>query len=235
MGVRRLLVIVAVVVALPVIVLSFCQTSYRWYEALQVEVETPQGVKTGRSVVRVSRSVEYFVPGWTGGKGSGGHRGEATVVEVLPGRYLFALLKMGEYRDNSFYGFDRNTLFTRVFPDKLQGGIDAYGPRMRALRETRNIPRSAYPVLVTFADLNVPGSVRQVDPDNLAATFGPGVRLKSLTLTMTNENYTMGKVVKILPWLPEWPGQLDGQKIETIRTANRFANSISNTDFSTGK
>jgi hypothetical protein len=40
------------------------------------------------------------------------------------------------------------------------------------------LPREPYrPLLVTFADINDPASVQRVDPDDLAASFGPGYAL----------------------------------------------------------
>jgi hypothetical protein len=48
--------------------------------------------------------------------------------------------------------------------------------------------------------------------DNLAATFGKGVRLKNITIEMTDEPVTDAEVEKHLPWLKNNPlGYLDGQ------------------------
>ncbi|GJL68036.1 MAG: hypothetical protein NPIRA06_06710 [Nitrospirales bacterium] len=49
------------------------------------------------------------------------------------------------------------------------------------MRETRDFKPKNYPLLVAFMDINDPTSVKEVDLDNLAATFGPGVSLKRLT------------------------------------------------------
>jgi hypothetical protein len=43
-------------------------------------------------------------------------------------------------------------------------------------------PEVQYPLLVTFGDIADPKSVALVDPTNLAASFGPGVRLTSVML-----------------------------------------------------
>ncbi|MCC6479158.1 MAG: hypothetical protein IT552_08115, partial [Sphingomonadaceae bacterium] len=51
---------------------------------------------------------------------------------------------------------------------------------------------SAYPMLVTFKDLADPTSVEQVDPDDLAASFGRGYRLKSITVQVTDAPVTVG-------------------------------------------
>lgn len=48
------------------------------------------------------------------------------------------------------------------------------------------------PLLVAFTDINDSSSVREGDPDNLAATFGPGVLLKRITLEIADESVTEG-------------------------------------------
>ncbi|WP_421849677.1 hypothetical protein [Oricola sp.] len=77
--------------------------------------------------------------------------------------------------------------------------------RLQALRETRVLPRENYPRLVTFGHIGSPQTVRRVDPDNLAATFGPGYRLKSITLEITDAPVTRGEVETVLGWLGEHP------------------------------
>ncbi|MCA9468988.1 MAG: hypothetical protein KC643_26590, partial [Nitrospira sp.] len=47
-------------------------------------------------------------------------------------------------------------------------------------------------------DLTDPKTVQKVDPENLAATFGPGVELKRITLEITDEPVTEGKVESLL-------------------------------------
>ena len=56
------------------------------------------------------------------------------------------------------------------------------------------------PRLVTFADIDDPTSVVLVDPENSAASFSPGVRLVSVTLEVTEEPVTLGRVEKVLDW-----------------------------------
>lgn len=53
-------------------------------------------------------------------------------------------------------------------------------------------------------DINDPNSVREVDPANLAATFGPGVSLKRITLEIRDEPVTEGKIECVLGcWLAQ--------------------------------
>ena len=90
-------------------------------------------------------------------------------------------------------------------------------------------------MLVTFDDITKPETVRRVNPADLAAVFGEGVRLKAVTLEITKEAVTEGRVVPVLPWLSSiGSNRLDGKRFGTIHTDNRFANSLQAGVFSTG-
>jgi hypothetical protein len=62
-------------------------------------------------------------------------------------------------------------------------------------------------MLVTFGDLADPTSVARVDPDDLASTFGEGVRLRRITVELTDDLVTTG-IEKRLGWLPNVRGAL---------------------------
>jgi hypothetical protein len=67
---------------------------------------------------------------------------------------------------------------------------------LEQIRQVRDVPRDKYPLLVTFTDIADPKTVTKVDPDNLAATFGPGVALKRITLEITDEKVTEGRTAR---------------------------------------
>ena len=50
-------------------------------------------------------------------------------------------------------------------------------------------------------------AVQRVDPANLAASFGPGIRLKRITVEVTDDDVTTG-IEKRLQWLPKHRGTL---------------------------
>ena len=56
-------------------------------------------------------------------------------------------------------------------------------------------------MILTFDDITDPGTLRLVDPADLAASFGPGVRLVSVTLAITAAPVTEG----VIPGLAFWP------------------------------
>jgi hypothetical protein len=201
----------------------FGGASTSWNQRLTLVVETPQGEVSGSSVTRVS--VTYFA----GGEAISGREvgydltGEAAVVEVLPGRYLFALIGGSE------------ELFAAAAKERFKGM--RRGEWLFAIpgqTEPVTLTGDLIPMLVAFDDITKPETVREVDPADLAAVFGEGVRLKAVTLEITEEAVTEGRVEGVLGWLDDvWPTQLDGRRIETLDAKNRFANSLSANSFST--
>jgi hypothetical protein len=102
-------------------------------------------------------------------------------------------------------------------------------PRVGHLAE-----RPAYPMLVTFGDEADPTSVTLVDPDDLAATFGAGVKLRRITAELTDDPVTTG-IEKRLGWLTNYYDKmLDGRSIRHIDAENRLANNLSQNSFAVG-
>ncbi|MBY4892277.1 hypothetical protein KUL25_05810 [Rhodobacteraceae bacterium N5(2021)] len=164
---------------------------YSWNQRMTVMVETPDGIVTGSSVIEVNAT---YCPDGCGlardSIGSFNYRGEAVAVEVLPGQWLFALIGApGELiyhaRPDLFGGIRRSDRgqWARLIPN-VTGAVELTG----GLR----------PRLVTFADIAVPASVEAVDADKLAATFGEDVRLVEVTLDVTREDATLGRVPSVL-------------------------------------
>jgi hypothetical protein len=78
------------------------------------------------------------------------------------------------------------------------------------MRGPRRISRADLPDLVTFADVNNPNSVIEVDRNNLQATLGANIAWDEITLESTDEPVTTGIKAK-LPWLPTYYDKmLDG-------------------------
>jgi len=162
--------------------------NWEWRQKLTLTVETPTGTVSGGSVVAVNAGT---TPKWLPGEGAGGMGsetiGEASFVEIAPGKYLFALL--GNELDRTL------TIFLPEIADTKEKAA-----HLETLRETRDVPREKYPLLVTFLDAADPRTVQKVDPDNLAASFGAGVALKRVTLEITDETVTDGGIARILGW-----------------------------------
>ena len=178
--------------------------SDRLRQKITVEVETPAGLRSGRSVVETE-----VREGKSWGDSSGTTfklKGEAVAVDLPGGRTLFALLR-GEMQGNSA------AYQTRLLLEALNAGAEASeaveveGLNLMQVRAAAKragvsltLPERLYPLLVTFADTTDPKSVEKVDPGNLAAGFGPGVRLRRITVEVTDEDVTTG-IEKRIPWI----------------------------------
>jgi hypothetical protein len=220
--------------------LAACEDSHAWHQKLTLTIDTPTGPVTASTVQAIR---------WTGLTGfareavsaqqgsSGGFKitGEAAVIELAPGRYLFALLT----GTSGFVGNPGENLAYAVIVQRGQGGYVGTPETIGHVRdlnpgEPLPLPPEAWPMLVTFADITDPASVAQVDATNLAATFGAGFALTGVTVEVTEEAVTEGVVRGLLGWLDEiWPSRLDGQRYGSIESKFPFANSLSSGAFST--
>lgn len=187
---------------LALLTLSACER-YSWRQKLTLTVETPAGEVSGSSVSAVGwRKHLIRFPegmGWDYDLA-----GEAVVVEVAPGRYLFALLKgagtteyMGSVAAAVIAAREGRVIDADLFDEVRDKRDRAAG--------VITVPPYQYPMLVTFTDLADPKTVALVDPADLEASFGPGVRLKAVTLEVTDEPVTEGVVEGVLGWLGSYP------------------------------
>lgn len=224
-------------------------TSGTWRYKMTVVVETPEGVKSGSAVREMSNARSKIELNLPQGTHPAKIKGEAVVVDLGERGVLFALLS--GYR----YGPDHaKTILFNVFPSghggNSAGGIKYY----RDLKDAKaTLEPPDYPVLVMFRDINDPKSVERVlditagksgyatrdeyklRKDRFEELFGEGVRLKEITIEMTEEPVTW-EVERWLGWLSEYYSKrLDGQRFGTARTEYRFANSLSSGSFSTGE
>jgi hypothetical protein len=130
--------------------------------------------------------------------------GEAVAVDLPKGETLFVLLSSpimvdwaaGALADTGIQGQDGSAKGADTLPHPV--------PRQRKLASDTI---DNYPFFVRFRDRRDPTTVEQVDPDNLAASFGEGTRLKALTVQMTADSVTTG-IVEKLPWISTHRGSL---------------------------
>jgi hypothetical protein len=176
--------------------------THAWNQKLTVTVSTPRGEVSGSSVVAVSWSKAFF-------RGEGAlyrltMRGDATAVDLGGGQFLFALLAYEDSQEPQSTGMIPLKLLRQKPP--LQSDDDYTDPdtfnRVQAARGRGPItlPQKLYPRFLRFRDIKDPTTAELVDPDNLAKSFGPGVRLVRVTIEITDEAVTRG-IRKVLPWL----------------------------------
>jgi hypothetical protein len=223
-------------------VLSSCMTSWvSFRQRLTIVVETPTGEVSGSSVTEVlyTRTTGPIVPMEARGVIKS-VTGEAVVVEVAPGRYLFALLS----RPLSIQGDWQRDATSWVYPAYNLADAGSHAASMRLLRSQPYdvpvpLPPEGWPIMVTFADIADPTSVARVDPDNLAASFGPGVRIKAVTLEITRASVTTGTAQSALPWLCDYTTvyrRLSGESsISVPWVDNPFPNQLAARNFLIGE
>ena len=191
---------------------------------LTAEVMTPEGVKTGSSVIEVSYSSTGGPIGdwsaWRNDKVTG----EAAAIDLGQGEKLFLLLgrnASGRPMKNwslpsGGSGINEPSDYTKMdgalgplwLPIKYYelGRKPSTESEMchRAKQYFDNKPRKVdlnnLPTMISFKDLNEPLSAQLVDPNDLATTFGPGYALRTAEIEFTTEQ-SEPKIKQILPWL----------------------------------
>ncbi len=215
---KKLVIFVVVCVAIYA-AWNIAYPSGSWRYKLTVEVETPEGLKTGSAVREVHA---YYFPQLTPEMGkfhASLKNGEAVVIDLGSLGVVFAL--------------------NRTYKRGVDGGFailqEAYpvSPRKSAPKKTppKVLQQEQYPIFVRFVDPADPKTVENlldmqtcegargsegklcVKNDRFAEAFGEGVKLKSVTIAISDEPVTTGVVERYLPWiLTIGKGNLGGGK-----------------------
>ena len=233
-------------VLLAALVLTGCDRVTEWRQRVTVEVETPQGVRTGSTVQWAKLATGKGVSSQWGA--SWNTDGEAVVVDVRPDapagepRYLFALLignRVNQFRGGSWGALGPNGLEALMGTDRFIGKVpndgSLYDEMSKVMDDlplgaTGEAKGKALPAMATFADVDDPRTVKVFDPMALDEAFGPGVRLKRVTITKTDEPVTVGKVEAVLDWImrgyvipaEEQPLYVKDQTPEQLLSAHHF-------------
>lgn len=224
---QKLLIFVGVIAALYVIY-KIIYPIYSWNQKLTVEVETPEGIVSGSSVVKFTFENTIRI-GSIGGSNSS-VEGEATIVALPEGRFLFVLLgRPGAMAEVSY----KEAILGN--PDARIKDIKRYHSKIEDIRERVPLDRSSYPLFVTFDDINDLTSVRVVDPNDLTATFGEGYGLKHITIEVVDENVTNGEIKKVLKWIYSVDSLIPRSKYPRYLKDRRPEHNVNLTDFIDGK
>jgi hypothetical protein len=213
-GLAKALLILAALALGVVVLWKINYPTYAWNQKLTVTVSTPCGEVSGSSVVAVSYTKNFFSGGWGGALYHLTLRGDATAVDLGGGQFLFALLAYEHSQEPHSTGMIPLKLLR--LPNESDDGYWATDrfKRVQAAsgRSPITLPQRLYPRFLRFRDIKDPATAELVDPDNLAKSFGPGVRLIRVTIEITDEPVTRG-IRKVLPWLSphaEWFGLSKG-------------------------
>lgn len=173
--------------------------TYVWNQKLTVTVSTPRGEVSGSSVVAVSWTKNFFSGGWGGALFHQTIRGDATTVDLGGGDFLFAMLGYQHSQEKQCTGLIVPKLLGQS--DNYFWGRDSFKHAQAARgRGPITLPQQLYPHFLRFRDIKDSATAELVDPDNLAKSFGPGVRIVRVTIEITDEAVTRG-IRNVLPWL----------------------------------
>jgi hypothetical protein len=171
---------------------------------LMAEVQTPEGVRSGSSVIETV---------WDRGLSGATVRGEAVAVDLPDGQTLFILLRTASNPDwaAGVPGIDPpDDPKHPVNADEREAEAGRQVAWMRANRDVHylwggDVPedKAQYlPYMVRFTNLSDPKSIKLVAPGDLAAAFGAGYSLRSLTVQITDAPVT-AEIGSRLPWLSD--------------------------------
>jgi len=210
---------------------------------LTVEVDTPEGLRTGSSVIAVrSILLPKTLPDAPVLRIE--VRGEAVTVDLGPRGVLFALLRGTTRTDWAGGAMELVTPHPPVVPGANQFAL--WHQAMIANRGLHVVPRhaplppnprrdsiprpndppNAYPMLVRFGDIADPASVALVDPDDLAASFGKGVKLRRITVELTDDAVTTGIEKRFVWWDSYENLQFDGHRLNDSTTLSSNLNHL---------
>ncbi|WP_162256672.1 hypothetical protein [Mesorhizobium sp. Root695] len=216
---RPLLRILALISSLFLTSCGLFADVWEWNQKLTVEVLVDGQIVSGSAVSHVwwqeANAFDVY---------PSGYEGEATVVDLGQRGKLFALI-----------GEETKYIAQYTFHEKLghsRGDYERLLPAIMRFRGTEDVPRSRYPLLVTFPDPNDPTSLRKVDPGDLVAAFGSGVSLKRITLEITDDKVTGNVGDQLFSWWSLYEDrQFDGNRYTKANSTYRFANSLNRLNF----
>jgi hypothetical protein len=197
---RRTLVTRTLVAAIVAFVLYslIMPPHYSWRQKLTVTVSTPQGPVEGSAVTQVDiydlRRFSFGFPDASGTNSS--FTGEAVAVEIAPGKVLFVLLAN-----------ERSQNQPTDWPDriwyKLPMTLQDYMARIKDQRgkPPEPMPQEHWPLMATFDDMSRPETLHLIKGTDLSYWFGLGVKVDGVTLQITREPITEGRIETLLPWL----------------------------------
>lgn len=195
-----------------------------WNQKLTIEIQTPDGVRSGSSVTRIfwkplRKSHLFFHPSygriWT-------QTGDGFAIDIGNKDYLFISIRNGSNMNMAELYF----LVANKPIKKFSGGTQ-FAPTLPEFKGLSTpeamsvfIKGKSWPLSVTqipaayrFRDLNDPLSVENVKLDELESAYGSGYSFKSARVDITNESTTCNSIETLLPWIRnDFKGALDGSR-----------------------
>lgn len=176
---------------------------------LTLEVTVDGAVHSGSSVIETRWFNQSALKGLTQGAAWAVQlNGQAVVVDLGQRGTLFALLTgpaidVPGHRGSKFYPDAPERILLSQFAGRDVDSSYATPDILQTISMHRNVAEvspSNLPMLVRFRNLDDPTTIEWVDPQNLSATFGPGVRLRGASIVISDDYVTTG-IANKLAWL----------------------------------
>jgi hypothetical protein len=212
---RAVLAIVGTVILAPAFVYfgyKLLYPTYTYRYRLSVEVETPDGLRSGSSVVEIR--YQMFPKLLTERDHISRVFGESVFVDLGQGKNLVGLLaSVPSGEDVDYPG---RVVFQAFQLDSNDPNTPRRLPQLRGKRDLDihhsgqyDVTQRLLPTFVTFRDPADFMSAKIAPPGLFGEIFGAGYELRDVSIELTDEPRTE-KIQKLLPWLPH-PGYFNGQ------------------------
>ncbi|WP_129349588.1 hypothetical protein [Solidesulfovibrio carbinolicus] len=158
-----------------------------------VEVETPEGLKTGSNVVQVTITPKFVHWNPSSPPVSTRVKAEAIFIDLGQKRHVVVTLRFGEAGTSG----DLDSLAQSVFKwpiEKITGNTNVAGQR-------RELHGYDIPLMLEFSNRNDPSTARIVRPNEFGKHFGTGYSFKGAWIELTQDDVSFGTIVQYLPWL----------------------------------
>lgn len=194
------------ILLLSLFTLAGCSNKHELNYRMTVEVETPQGLRSGSSVWQYTYTDKPELGGTVWRQGTWG---EAVAIDLPANRTLFMITEQYGLVDYAMQ------IPRAVFSDELaalDAGLDVeigLTDKLDRLKETslsKDLTVPQMPAFAMFRDLRDPESVEFVKPEDFSTKLGDGYKLHRVNMTITKDPVSEGIVVR-LPWLTEYYGQ----------------------------
>lgn len=188
------------------------------------------------------------------------YRGQATVLDLGERGRLFVLFRRDPYRTGDSLRHLRGSLGSpselvwrviyAAFPEEETGNSKWIVWRAAMAKPSVAIGVDELPLVVRFRDPSDPATVERVDPRDLAATLGPGVALKRVTVEFVSRGWfpfdRIGRppvlagvpvgddLLKVIPWLGDnqrVAGGLIPQNVKDQRLWRGLEDDLGRSDF----
>ena len=160
---------------------------------IMIEVDTPEGLKSGSSIIQSTTTGKSDWILQTGGTYSS-VKGEAIFIDLGDGKNIVATLVFGPTGANvdrlsslAAEAFNRDKAFWYKKAPDWTGKAELHDELI--------------PTLVTFSNPADPATARVVRPDEFEMVFGPGYRFKGAWLEMTTDDVVWQRIEEKLLWL----------------------------------